>query len=113
MSVEKLRHAIHHIQSEIGKKELPAYWIEFLLLVAEKGDEGITTKEAAEILDMTQGIASRTVKLMTKHYNPATKEVEGFDVLTTTQDMEYRHRMRVYLTEKGKKIVEEAVRFMT
>ena len=127
MCINKLRQAIHHIQSEIGKKEMPAYWIEFLLLVAEAGDEGITTKKTVETLGMSQGIASRIVKLMSDCYfekdfkaqydksNEDTPLVrfEGYGLLKTESDLVHRHRQRLFLSEKGKRIVEEAVSFMT
>jgi len=106
--IAKLAKAFKFLCDVTGKKDIPMYWGTFLLIVAEAGELGITTKEVSEAIDMTQGIASRTVKLMSKFYNPATKEVDGLDLLVAlNNDMHYRQRQRVYLTDHGKQVVEQ------
>ena len=106
-----LREAINAIRTAFGddKKDMPLSWAELLLLVAERGDEGITTKEIYETLNMSQGIASRTVKLMSTYYDKQTEQVDGYDLLSIHQDMVYRHRQRVRLTPKGWDIMNSAV----
>lgn len=112
MSLDKLQQAICHIRTEIDKKDMPAYWIEFLLIVADAGDDGITTVEAAKLINMTQGIASRTVKLLSSYYDETNKVLTGPQILKTKTDLQHRHRQRVLLSEKGKQMMEEVKRIM-
>jgi DNA-binding MarR family transcriptional regulator len=132
MKLAEMRKAIRSIQEDIDKKEMPLYWFEFLLMVAEAGDKGILTKEASQTLGMTQGIASRMVRLLSR-YHKSEKEhesngrnkmnnsdnadrdndYEGLDILQTRQDLHYRHQQRVFLTEKGITIMKRAGLYMT
>jgi DNA-binding MarR family transcriptional regulator len=108
MYLNKIIDVLVFIREVVGKKDMPLYWVEFFLKVAEHGEIGVTTREVAAELGMTQGIASRTVKLMSRHLNPKTKTIEGFDLLVAVNnDMVHRHRQRVYLSDHGKKIIEQ------
>lgn len=113
MNLTKMSEALHSIRNDIGKKEMPIYWLEFILLVYKSGEDGITTIEASNSLGMTQGIASRMVKLMSKYHNPKTKESDGLDILETKPDLKFRHRQRVVLTEKGKEILKRAESYIS
>ena len=127
MLLTDMRKAIRSIQEDIGRKETPLYWFEFLLIVAEAGDKGVLTKDAANTLGMSQGIASRMVRLLSRyHKKPKGHEskdrnnenntdnayrdndFEGLDILQTSQDLLYRHQQRVFLAEKGIKIMKKA-----
>lgn len=100
--------ALQYLCNTLGKKDIPLYWVMLILLVAESGSNGTTTKEVAENINMSQGIASRTVKLLSKYVNPVTKQLEGLGILVALQnDLHYRHRQRIYLTEHGKQMVEK------
>lgn len=108
MYLNKIIDVLRFVRETIGKKDMPLYWLELFLKVAEHGEFGVTTKEIAEELGMTQGIASRTVKLMSRYVNPKTKQCEGFDLLVSVKnDMIHRHRQRLYLSEHGKQVVEQ------
>jgi len=97
--------SISVLRKEIDKKDVPATWLEFFLLVAEAGEAGITTKEVSERVGVTQGVGSRTVKLLSQYYNHTTGETDGLDLLVTVSDQVHRHRQRVLLSEKGKGII--------
>ncbi len=61
MYLNKIIDVLGFVRVVIGKKDMPIYWLELFLKVAEHGEFGVTTKEIADELGMTQGIASRTV----------------------------------------------------
>lgn len=111
-SASKLIKALKFISETLDKKDVPLYWVTLVLTVYEAGDKGVTTKEAAEDIDMTQGIASRTVKLLSR-YIDASGNLVRFDLLVAMQnDLHHRHRQRIYLTEHGKNVVEAMLRIM-
>lgn len=113
MSVHNLVRALNFLCDAIGKKDIPLYWVTLILLVYEAGEKGITTKEASESINMTQGIASRTVKLLSRYLNANTKQLDGFDILVALQnDLENRQRQRIYLSEHGKQIVKEMLKIL-
>lgn len=112
-SVNKLIKALKFMCETLGKKDVPLYWVVLILLVYEAGEMGTTTKEASEAINMTQGIASRTVKLLSRYVNPVTNQLDGFGILVALQnDLHHRHRQRIYLTDHGKQIVAEMLRIM-
>ena len=100
-----LRQNMRILREEIDKKDAPVYWLEFFLLVAEMGEEGITTVDASEIIGITQGIASRIVKIFSRYPNPVTGKTEGYDLIVEARDSVYRQRQRVFLSEHGKKLI--------
>ena len=111
--IDNLTKALEYLKDTIGKKDMPLYWVELLLRVAASGDKGVTTKEVAEVVGMTQGIASRTVKLLPHYYNTVTEQWEGHNILHALQnDPIHRHRQRIYLTEHGKYIIDGLVRIL-
>jgi len=99
------------IRTEIGKKDVPTIWLEFLLRVAASGSRGITTKQVAEEIGMNQGIASRMVKIMSRYQDAKSRKMEGYDVFVAVPDYEYRHRQRVFLSAKGKSLVQKLERY--
>ena len=99
--LKALRHEIGH------SKDIPTYWLEYFLLVAASGDRGIRTIEIQKELDMVQGIASRLEKLMSLHLNKKTHKMEGLDIFEPQQDHEYRHQKRLFLSKKGRGILEK------
>lgn len=99
--------ALKTLRTEIDKKDIPLIWVEFFLLVAASKDKGIRTQEVQKELGMTQGIASRMVKLMSRYIDPDTKQYAGADIFTTLPDHEYRHQQRVFLSTKGKEIARK------
>ena len=112
-SVSRLIKALKFMCETLGKKDVPLYWVVLILLVHEAGDLGTTTKEASEAINMPQGIASRTVKLLSRYVNPVTNQLDGFDILVALQnDLHHRHRQRIYLTDHGKQVVAELLRIM-
>ena len=112
-SLKKLIKAAQFLGDAFGKNEAPLNWVIFLLTVAETGDKGITAPELAIEVGVSQGIISRTTKLMTSSYNPAAKQIIGLDLLKTEQDFYYRNRQRVYLSEHGKAVVARLKEIMT
>ena len=112
VNLDKLCLALNSIRTSINIKAIPLYWVEFLLIVAKSGDKGITTMEVCKELGMTQGIASRLVKMMSLHLDSKTKEIKGNDLLQTEQDLEFPHRQRVLLSAKGKQIIDNALSFL-
>ena len=103
---------IYLIKKEIGKEDLPTSWLEFFLLVAISGDEGVTTMEVCDGIGMAQAPASRMVKIMSTYLDPKTRSSAGLGIYTTFPDHEYRHRQRVILTQKGKDIIKAAERLL-
>lgn len=101
------------LRSEIDKKDIPLIWVEFFLLVAATKDKGIRTQEVQKELGMTQGIASRMVKLMSTYMDPVSRTMQGYNVFTTLPDHEYRHQQRVYLSSKGKAIAAKVESIMS
>lgn len=107
-NLEKMADAIKYFCAITEKKDMPLYWLAFFLLVAKHGEYGVTTKEASEEIGMTQGIASRTVKLMSLYRNPDTGNREGLGLLIPLQNDEtFRARQRVYLTDKGREVAKK------
>lgn len=96
--------ALRTLRLAVGKKDIPAIWLEFFLIVADAEPKGITTQEVIEELDLTQGIASRIVKMLSKYYDPIKKEQAGYDLFVTAPDHFYRHRQRVFLSDFGKSV---------
>jgi len=112
-SVSKLVNALKFMCEVLGKKEVPLYWVILILLVYNAGERGTTTKEASEAINMTQGIASRTVKILSRYVNPVSNQLAGFDILVALRnDLHHRHRQRIYLTDHGKQVVAELLRVM-
>jgi len=113
-NITKMAKALKYMRETLGEKTVPMYWIEFLLLVSESGDKGVTTHEISKYVDMTQGIASRAVKKMSTYYDPATKEMCGMDLLKSGQDDPlFRQRQVVYLTEKGKQVIAQVNKILS
>jgi DNA-binding MarR family transcriptional regulator len=105
----ELSKTIGILREAVGKKDIPAIWLEFFLRVADAGEKGIRTQELIHDLDMTQGIASRTVKLLSRYYNTVTEQSEGYDLLVTAPDFYYRKQQRVFLSDRGKIIAGEII----
>lgn len=101
--IHQLRRCMCLLRTAVSKKPVPAYWLEFFLLVAETGEEGITTLDAGESIGMTPGIASRTVKLLSK-YTDETGKLVGPDLFVIVPDHIHRQRMRIFLSKNGKKL---------
>lgn len=113
MKVSQLMKIMKVLRQEIGhSKDIPQYWAEFFLAVGESGNRGILTKELSEELDITQGIASRLVKLMSTYKDKDTGKIEGRGLFTTFPDDEYRHRQRVVLSGKGKEVMIKIERML-
>ena len=103
--------ALKVLRSEIGKKDIPAHWVEFLLMVAAAGPKGVTTKEVADCIGMSQGISSRTVRVLSRYPDAESRKQMGYDMLVTVPDYEYRHRQRVFLSAKGEHIFKKLDRY--
>jgi len=113
INLENMAKAIKYFCTVTEKKDMPLYWLAFFLLVAKNAEHGITTKEASEEIGMTQGIASRTVKLMSLYRNPETNQREGLGLLIPLQNDEtFRARQKVYLTDKGREIAAKLQEIM-
>lgn len=108
MYLNKIIDVLEFVRETLGKKDLPIDWLEFFLKVAEHGDLGVATREVAASLGMSQGNASRTVKMMSRYINKKTKECDGLDLIVAVHnDMVFRQRQRVYLSNHGKQVVEQ------
>lgn len=105
-NVYKMYKALRFMREFLDKKEVPAYWLEFIILVHMAGPQGINTKEVASELGMTQGIASRLVKIMSLYHDRESESQLGFNILGAIPDMEFRHRQQVYLTKKGEELMK-------
>ena len=107
MDFLELGKALRSIQEDLGKPDIPSYWIEFMFIIAAAGAEGVTTKEAAEKLGMKQSVASRMVKLMSEYWDDKNKRFAGERIFETKPDLVHRHRQRVFLSERGKEIMNK------
>lgn len=104
--------ALRLLRDEIGKKDMPVYWLEFFLMVAEAGETGATTKEIADQIEMGQGIASRMVKLLSRYYDHETGMMAGADLFSIVPDHIHRHRQRVFLSEHGKAVAKKIEEYL-
>lgn len=110
--ISKMVKAIDIFQRKMGKRskasnDLTAVWIEMLLMVAEAGEAGTTSKELGDTIGVAQGIISRTTKYLSIYKNKVTGDWEGYDLIKKEKDMENLHRDRIFLTTKGKKFIRE------
>ncbi|PLY00107.1 MAG: hypothetical protein C0623_07950 [Desulfuromonas sp.] len=94
-------------------KDLPSQHIALLLAVAQK--PGITMPELCKQLEMPQGTVSRNVKLLT-HFcaknGGGSVTRKGYGLLETEKSSANRYQLAVFLTNKGKELVEELARVM-
>jgi DNA-binding MarR family transcriptional regulator len=111
MSVAKFAKVIDLLQKQI-KRDLPLTWIELLLKVAEAGDRGAHSPDLAKEIGVAQGVISRTVKLLSTHWDEEAGKMIGPDLVTMSPDPVHRHRLAIRLTKKGKALItkiEEAL----
>ena len=93
--------------SGVVHKDIAMPQLTILLLVAE--NEGISSPEISEWLDMPQGTVSRNViKLSHKLVQNAKGEWRqvGYDLVETRPDIHETRRHSVYLTKKGKQVIK-------
>ncbi len=107
--LDTLKAGIEILRKGVGRKDVPAYWLEFLLVVATAGPAGINQMDAYAQVGMLPGIASRVVKLMSK-YEDTTGKMEGYDLIKIGQDTLLRHRKRLFLSKKGLALVAEIIK---
>lgn len=106
--IEKLAKAMEvfsHIYAE-----LPLQQISLFLEIAKQ--EGVTMPELTKILDMPQGTLSRNVKALGVYLkdspdSPGTKVKLGHDLVETRPDLYNRKSLAVYLTQRGKEVVQQ------
>jgi DNA-binding MarR family transcriptional regulator len=102
--IESLFKAVSYIRENINPDfALPQLAI--FLRVAQT--EGITQTELSEQLSMPQGSMSRNIKQLSKYYDEigGEKVMAGYDLVRVEPDLVERRRLAVYLTEKGKKVI--------
>ncbi|BCS54101.1 hypothetical protein [Geobacter sp. SVR] len=99
--------ALGTLRRAVGKDDIPAVWLEFFIAVVQHGEAGVTTQELIGELGMSQGNASRIVKILSRFYNHHKKESDGLDLIVTAPDPHYRHRQRLFVSEHGKAVVAE------
>jgi len=106
-NIERMMRGIQYLGDIFENQAAPLNWAVMFLTVGTAGDGGTTTKELTEIVGVSQGIVSRTVRVMSRSYNPQADCIEGMDLIRTEQDMFNRHRQRVFLSEKGKVVFKK------
>ena len=103
MTVDKFVEVSRAIRAGLKQgNNIPATWIETFILVAAAKDKGVRSQEIKDTLGMTQGIVSRMLTLLSLKFNADTKEMEGLDIYDKQLDYEYKHQVRVFLSEEGK-----------
>lgn len=101
-----LRKVLEEFRKEL-KPDATVTWLELFLAVADAGDGGITTLEIYDYLYLKQANGSRIIKVLSSTFNPKTKETEGYGLLRTELDAVHRHRYRLFLTDKGKELLNK------
>ncbi len=103
-----LANVLKVLRTEIGKKGTPGIWLEFYLIVADSGDKGVRSQKVQKELGMTQGVASRMTKLMSRYPDPKNHgRMIGQDIFISHQDDYHRAQQRVFLSAKGRSIYEK------
>jgi DNA-binding MarR family transcriptional regulator len=95
---------IQDLRDEIDTRaDLPVTWPQTFLLVAAAGKDGITLTDLGALIRVAPSVISRIVKLMST-YQDAAGVTQGADLFQTRNDLQHRHRLRVYLTPKGEEV---------
>ncbi len=104
--ISRLFEAVEMLRKHV-KKDMPSQHISLLLTVSQH--PGATMPELCELLDMPQGTLSRNVKALSSHVGRSERlaSVQGLDLLYTEQDKTSRHARAVFLTEKGRMVIDE------
>lgn len=91
-------------------KDMPTQQILLLLTVARH--PGITMPELMQTLDMPQGTVSRNVKALAHSvsWQNGIAVPRGYGLLRTLPSVENRQVLAVFLTERGKTLIEELAR---
>lgn len=106
-SIARLHRAIELLESNIEEGN-SVRQIRIFLAVAEH--EGISMPDLAALLDLPQPTLSRNIKLLSRYTEVGPngeRQVKGADLLTTGPDIDYRRRFAVYLTQKGRELVQK------
>lgn len=106
MKIDQLREIIEFIRKTIHR-DFAMPQLSILLLVAE--NEGISQPDISKRLDMPQASVSRNVtKLCKKLVTQRTGTVNrGYELCEISPDPAEPRRLNVFLTNKGKKFIEE------
>ena len=111
--INRLERAMQYLRREVNE-EVPAQQV--LLLITVSKNEGITQHALGDHLGMLGGSVSRNVKSLSQFAVRSPQgnlELKGAGLLDTRPDQEYRLRMAVFLTPKGKEVVAELNRIIT
>lgn len=79
---------------------------QMMIFLAVCNNEGITTLELSDYLDMPQGSLSRNLKKLGIYKN-SKGEKAGFDLVQARPDYENRRTLAVYLTDRGRRLKAE------
>jgi DNA-binding MarR family transcriptional regulator len=94
--------------------DLPLNQIAVLVAVFGKGEAGETLAGIGEILGgMSQSSVSKNVRALSRFMVPGTDRVVGHDLLRSEPDLVNRKRMRVFLTAKGKELINTLAACLT
>lgn len=110
--LDRLERAMQYLRTEVDA-EMPAQQVVILLTVCK--EEGITQHALGERLGMLGGSVSRNVKSLSQFAVRGASgnlELKGAGLLDTRPDQEYRLRMAVFLTPKGKEVIEQLNRII-
>lgn len=99
--------ALLYFRSVVGQKRCTIRYFEFFLRVIAAGDMGVTTVEIASDMRMVQSISSKVVKDFSQYIDKNNKLVGLNLIMGLQNDLHYRRRQRLYLTNKGKKVAEK------
>jgi DNA-binding MarR family transcriptional regulator len=97
---------INYLRKEVFT-ELPAQHITIFLAVVEA--DGITQFDLSQNLKMPQGSLSRNLKRLSSYYemdSTGKNVLQGLGLLENRSDLYDRKRLAIWLTPKGRKVME-------
>lgn len=111
--IVKIKNAFKLIGTKIFD-EIPLQQLLLWLEIAEHGDKGITLKELEKLTGQAQASVSRSAKKLATYLeadkeNPAKKIEQGYGLIRREIDMENPRMQRVFLTPKGKKLLDQVI----
>ena len=95
--------AVAAIRSQgVGKKDMPASWVQIFFVVADAGNNGVLTTELIREMKMSGPVLSVILKKMSLYPGSDGGKIEGPDLFNSAKDLKHRARQRVFLSEKGR-----------
>ena len=113
MTPEKMAAVSKLIRNAYGTdNRAPGAWTEIFLHCMQAKDLGILAQDLIGLTGCSQGIISRAVSIGSQTFNPETRKVEGADLFDKQLDLFHKHRVRIFLSKKGKLLAQEVEKLM-